>query len=290
MREYVGACSREPLRRRGGRRRRGGAGGGARATAGPGPDRRHDAAAGRLRAARGAAGRPARRATIPVILLSARAGEEARVEGLEAGADDYLVKPFSARELLARVDAHLQMARIRNDAEAALRHADRMEAVGRLAGGVAHEANNQMTVVMGCANFALAMPGLPLAVVEDLERIRRAAAHTADRHLPAPGVRAAADAAPGGARSQRDGGILRAGAATDRGRGQHHARAGAHTGTAAGAGRPGRAGAGDGQSDPQRARAMPAQGRLQVATGQVAVPEASTTDREEPVRPGATGC
>ena len=40
---------------------------------------------------------------IPVILLSARAGEESRVEGMQAGADDYLVKPFSARELLARV-------------------------------------------------------------------------------------------------------------------------------------------------------------------------------------------
>ncbi len=38
---------------------------------------------------------------IPVILLSARAGEEARIEGLAAGADDYLIKPFSARELLA---------------------------------------------------------------------------------------------------------------------------------------------------------------------------------------------
>ena len=45
---------------------------------------------------------------VPVILLSARAGEEARVEGLEAGADDYLVKPFSARELIARVNAHLE--------------------------------------------------------------------------------------------------------------------------------------------------------------------------------------
>jgi signal transduction histidine kinase len=44
----------------------------------------------------------------PVILLSARAGEDARVEGIEAGATDYLVKPFSARELLARVDAQLQ--------------------------------------------------------------------------------------------------------------------------------------------------------------------------------------
>jgi PAS domain S-box-containing protein len=51
-----------------------------------------------------------------VILLSARAGEESRVEGLGAGADDYLVKPFSARELLARVASHLNMARIRRDA------------------------------------------------------------------------------------------------------------------------------------------------------------------------------
>ena len=44
---------------------------------------------------------------IPVILLSARAGEEARAEGVEAGADDYLAKPFAARELLARVESHL---------------------------------------------------------------------------------------------------------------------------------------------------------------------------------------
>ena len=51
----------------------------------------------------------------PVILLSARAGEESRVEGLQAGADDYLVKPFTARELLARVGAHLKMARIRQE-------------------------------------------------------------------------------------------------------------------------------------------------------------------------------
>jgi PAS domain S-box-containing protein len=52
---------------------------------------------------------------IPVILLSARAGEEAAVEGLEAGADDYLVKPFSARELLARVKTHLELARLRRE-------------------------------------------------------------------------------------------------------------------------------------------------------------------------------
>jgi PAS domain S-box-containing protein len=54
--------------------------------------------------------------TVPVVLLSARAGEESSVEGLEAGADDYLIKPFSARELLARVGAHLEMARVRREA------------------------------------------------------------------------------------------------------------------------------------------------------------------------------
>jgi PAS domain S-box-containing protein len=59
--------------------------------------------------------------TIPIILLSARAGEESRVEGMEQGADDYLIKPFSARELLARVQTHLQMARVRAESEAALR-------------------------------------------------------------------------------------------------------------------------------------------------------------------------
>ncbi len=52
----------------------------------------------------------------PVIMLSARAGEEARIEGLDAGADDYLIKPFSARELIARVEAQLKMARLRKQA------------------------------------------------------------------------------------------------------------------------------------------------------------------------------
>jgi DNA-binding response OmpR family regulator len=61
-----------------------------------------------------------RTATIPVILLSARAGEEASVEGMEAGADDYLVKPFSARETAGRVEAHLNLHRIRRESEAAV--------------------------------------------------------------------------------------------------------------------------------------------------------------------------
>jgi signal transduction histidine kinase len=53
---------------------------------------------------------------VPTILLSARAGEESVIEGLQAMADDYLVKPFSARELLARVAAQLQLAQLRREA------------------------------------------------------------------------------------------------------------------------------------------------------------------------------
>ena len=163
-----------------------------------------------------------------------------------------------------------------------------MEAVGRLAGGVAHEANNQMTVVMGCANFALAMPGLPLAVVEDLERIRHAAAHTATvtsqllafgrqqmlrpvaldlnamvesfapvlRRIVGEMTTLELELGPGLPPVLADRGALEQVMV----------------------------------NLTLNARdAMPAQGRLQVATGQVAVPEASTTDREEPVRPGRYG-
>ena len=55
-----------------------------------------------------------RTAAVPVLLLSARAGQEASIEGLHAGADDYLVKPFAAAELLARVRANVELARMRN--------------------------------------------------------------------------------------------------------------------------------------------------------------------------------
>jgi PAS domain S-box-containing protein len=62
-----------------------------------------------------------RTANVPVVVLSARAGEESRVEGAASGADDYLVKPFSAQELVARVGVHLRLARQRRDTELALR-------------------------------------------------------------------------------------------------------------------------------------------------------------------------
>lgn len=53
---------------------------------------------------------------IPVILLTARAGEESRIEGYETGADDYLVKPFSANELIARINAQIRIKKLRDDA------------------------------------------------------------------------------------------------------------------------------------------------------------------------------
>jgi signal transduction histidine kinase len=64
--------------------------------------------------------------TVPVILLSARAGEESQIDGWSAGADDYLVKPFSARDLVARVEAQLLKGKIRSVEEL---HARRLASV-----------------------------------------------------------------------------------------------------------------------------------------------------------------
>ncbi|MBV8358997.1 MAG: response regulator [Deltaproteobacteria bacterium] len=61
--------------------------------------------------------------TIPIILVSARAGEESRIEGLNAGADEYLVKPFSAHELIARVDSQAKLTLVRRQNEELLRQA-----------------------------------------------------------------------------------------------------------------------------------------------------------------------
>jgi signal transduction histidine kinase len=61
---------------------------------------------------------------VPVVLLSARAGEEAVLEGIATGADDYLVKPFTARELVARVHTHLELARMRREWSSELERAN----------------------------------------------------------------------------------------------------------------------------------------------------------------------
>ena len=60
--------------------------------------------------------------SVPVLMLSARAGENSRLEGLAMGADDYLIKPFSARELIARVTTHLELGQLRRAAETSRNH------------------------------------------------------------------------------------------------------------------------------------------------------------------------
>lgn len=61
-------------------------------------------------------------AQLPVVLLTARAGEESKIEGYETGADDYLVKPFSSKELLARIGSQLKIASTRKRIEQQLKN------------------------------------------------------------------------------------------------------------------------------------------------------------------------
>jgi len=90
----------------------------------------------------------------PVLLLSARAGEEAKVGGLESGADDYLVKPFAARELLARVAGNLQLAQLRRTTGDRLREESRtLEILNRVGAAVSAELdlNRAVQVVVDAA-------------------------------------------------------------------------------------------------------------------------------------------
>ncbi len=114
---------------------------------------------------------------VPIVLLSARAGEEARIEGLNAGADDYIVKPFSARELLARVGALLELIRTRRDSEE--RQRLDLERAGRqkdeFLAMLAHELRNPLAPIRNSSELLLRNldPGSP----------ERGAVHTIERQV-----------------------------------------------------------------------------------------------------------
>ncbi|MBL1179230.1 MAG: response regulator [Pantanalinema sp. GBBB05] len=108
---------------------------------------------------------------VPIILLSARAGEEAIVEGLEAGADDYLIKPFSAQELISRVTTHLQTSQSRGEAlqqaRSTLRSRDEFISV------VSHELNTPLVSILGWTRMLRSSPPNPVMLNKALDTIER---------------------------------------------------------------------------------------------------------------------
>ncbi len=102
---------------------------------------------------------------IPVILLTARHGTQAALEGFGSGADDYVAKPFSAPELLARVGAHLRLRGLMQ----ALVRAENRATLATLSAGIAHEILNPVNgIVNGVPPARKALRRL--AIGEDIER------------------------------------------------------------------------------------------------------------------------
>ncbi len=108
--------------------------------------------------------------TVPVILLSARAGEEARIEGLNAGADDYIVKPFSSRELLVRAGSLIKSADIHRRAREMLHEADARK--DEFLATLSHELRNPLAALRTSLQLlkletpSAANSGLPLEIMD----------------------------------------------------------------------------------------------------------------------------
>jgi signal transduction histidine kinase len=111
-------------------------------------------------------------AATPVILLTARAGSDAVAEGLDAGADDYVVKPFALRELEARIAAHLRAREIERQLH---ERESRLAAIGQMTGSVVHDLRNPLTLIKGYADLAHALAlrgGDAATIARELETVR----------------------------------------------------------------------------------------------------------------------
>ncbi|HVV77287.1 MAG TPA: SpoIIE family protein phosphatase [Mycobacteriales bacterium] len=135
---------------------------------------------------------------VPVVMMSARAGEEGVVEGLEAGADDYLVKPFAARELLARVRNSLELDRSRRTQEALQHQRVLLDQAQRLASVGSWElqlpsgrivASDEFLRIVGVTSDQLNEPGLDGAVLrwvhpDDRDQVALAVQRAVQEHEP----------------------------------------------------------------------------------------------------------
>ena len=84
---------------------------------------------------------------IPVIMLTGRSETEDKIMGFEVGAEDYIIKPFSLREVSARVKSLLRMRQL----QTRLTETEKMAALGEMVDGIAHEIRNPLTAIGGMA-------------------------------------------------------------------------------------------------------------------------------------------
>jgi len=130
---------------------------------------------------------PEVKTTLFMFVSSTRTQSNEQADGLDVGADGYIARPVSNRELLSRVSALIRIVEANaraNEIEARLQarlaQARKMESVGVLAGGVAHEFNNMLAVILGYTDLALDELGPTQPIRSNLEHVRKAARRSAD--------------------------------------------------------------------------------------------------------------
>jgi DNA-binding response OmpR family regulator len=134
---------------------------------------------------------------IPVILITGRNELKYKLEGFECGADDYLAKPFNARELLARIRALLhgraleraltqknrELERALADLDSAQKQTletERLQTAVKMAGALAHEINNPLAAILGLCDLIRAQSEAEAGHLADLQRIVDQAQRIAD--------------------------------------------------------------------------------------------------------------